>query len=74
MRTKPHPADGKVAEPSLFLLRVWLECGAFRAALREVGGAEPQVFTQPTELGEYLCRSLRSSSGNESDVDRGETR
>jgi len=54
--------------PHLFLLRVWLERGDFRAALREIGGAEPQVFTQPVAVGEYLSQSLSSP---QTDLDSG---
>jgi hypothetical protein len=59
MGTKPQ-APTAIETPQLFLLRVWLERGDFRAALREIGGAEPQVFTRPVEVGEYLSQSLSS--------------
>jgi hypothetical protein len=66
MGTAPH-TRASTAGPQLFLLRVWLERGGFRAALREIGGAEPRVFNAPQELGEFLSRSLVSPPTEDDD-------
>lgn len=67
MAMEPQQAIGATEEPQLFLLRVWLEQGVFRAALRQVGGGEPRFFTQPAQLGEFLTRALRPAVASESD-------
>lgn len=65
MAMEPQQASEATEEPLLFLLRVWLERGAFRAALRQVGSGEPTVFTQPAQLGEFLSRALRPTVASE---------
>lgn len=61
MATEPQDAIGATGDPQLFLLRVWLERGGFRAALRRVGSGEPCVFTRPIEVGEFLSQALQPS-------------
>jgi hypothetical protein len=68
MATDPQPANRTTDETHLFLLRVWLERGGFRAALRQVGGGAPSVFTQPAEVSAFLERLRQPSTdieGNE---------
>lgn len=67
MAMEPQLAIGVTEEPQLFLLRVWLEHGAFRAALRQVGSGEPSFFTQPAQLSEFLNRALRPTVASEMD-------
>ncbi|MFO1267994.1 MAG: hypothetical protein U1F67_15230 [Rubrivivax sp.] len=41
-------------EPRLFLVRVWRHLSQFRAAVRGVDEAEPRLFDEPAQLGEFL--------------------
>lgn len=74
MAMEPQQAIGATHEPQLFLLRVWLEQGAFRAALRQVGRGEPSFFTQPAQLVEFLNRALRPAVASEVDQSNGSKR
>lgn len=65
MAMEPQQAIRATGEPQLFLLRVWQEQGAFRAALRQVGSGEPSYFTRPVDVGEFLCLSLQTAVATE---------
>ncbi|MFO1218268.1 MAG: hypothetical protein U1E89_07865 [Burkholderiaceae bacterium] len=41
-------------EARLFLVRVWQHLSQFRAAVRGVDEAEPRLFDEPAQLGEFL--------------------
>lgn len=43
-----------MGEPRLFLVRVWRQLNQFRAAVRGVDEAEPRLFDEPAQLGEFL--------------------
>ncbi len=43
-----------MGEPRLFLVRVWQQLSQFRAAVRGVDEAEPRLFDEPAQLGEFL--------------------
>ncbi|MBK9133706.1 MAG: hypothetical protein IPM15_04970 [Betaproteobacteria bacterium] len=43
-----------MSEPRLFLVRVWQHLSQFRAAVRGLDEAEPQLFDEPAQLGEFL--------------------
>ncbi|MDP1690660.1 MAG: hypothetical protein Q8L49_01625 [Burkholderiaceae bacterium] len=43
-----------MSEPRLFLVRVWQHLSQFRAAVRGVDEAEPRLFDEPAQLGEFL--------------------
>lgn len=43
-----------MGEPRLFLVRVWQQLSQFRAAVRGVDEAEPRLFDEPGQLGEFL--------------------
>lgn len=74
MAMEPQDTTGTAPEPQLFLLRVWLERGGFRAALRRVGVGDPCVFTQPAELGEFLNHVLRPPAAGDGDLPNGRKR
>lgn len=41
-------------ETQLFVLRVWVQRGQFRASVRAVSEEVPRLFTEPGELTEFL--------------------
>ncbi|MEN9395692.1 MAG: hypothetical protein RLZ81_222 [Pseudomonadota bacterium] len=43
-----------MGESRLFLVRVWQQLSQFRAAVRSVDEAEPRLFDEPAQLGEFL--------------------
>lgn len=42
----------------LFVLRVWLHQGQFRASVRATSEEEPRLFTEPGQLTEFLVTTI----------------
>lgn len=51
-----------MSEPRLFLVRVWQHLSQFRAAVRSVDDAEPRLFDEPAQLGEFLRQASAEAS------------
>lgn len=45
-------------DTQLFVLRVWLHQGQFRASVRDASEEEPRLFSEPTQLTEFLVASV----------------
>ena len=43
-----------MGQPQLFLVRIWQDLSRFRASVRPVNDGDPQLFTEPEQVGEYF--------------------
>lgn len=60
-------------DTSLFLLRVWLHQGQFRASVRGASEEEPRLFTEPGQVTEFLVAATRPQSHRTGFINPGES-
>ena len=54
--------------PRLFLVRVWQHLSQFRAAVRGLDEAEPHLFDEPSQVGEFLRQASAETSAPDEDI------
>lgn len=50
-------------DSTLFVVRIWRRCSAFRASVRRVDGEEPRVFDSAAEVARYLESESEAAAG-----------